>query len=254
MANIFNFIKNYGKVKAEDASEGAVNFMASIDANGVSEAAIKQKQDEHNEMVKQLVDAQHSFKKEKQEFDDIYQLYNKKVAAAERAQADLDKDPSNADAQTALVELLDGIEKLAPRLEKEKREYEQAEQWMTELQRASDEVAQELLSLRDLVDQAKLDIKQAELDVKQQAKLKVQAEQLAGLRKSSNKFDVALTAIQKQAADKQKEADGLRIATEQLRKPTTKVSTATSKYLDDVSDSTPQESLQDKLARLKKIG
>ena len=68
---IGNFLKNYGKAKTEQVSEGIVNLAAALDAAGVSEAAIKQKQDEHNESVKLLVEAQTSFKKEKKEFDEL---------------------------------------------------------------------------------------------------------------------------------------------------------------------------------------
>ena len=249
--SIANFLKNYGKTKAEDLSEGIVTLAATIDASGVSEAAIKQKQDEHNELVRQLVDAKADFEREKKEYDAEQAVYNKKMAAAERAQADLEADPNNADAAAALTELLDSIEKHAPKLDKEKREYDQASAWLADIQAAADEVAKELLGLREQIDNAKLATKQAELDLAQATKQKQQAETLAGLRRSSNKFDVAMNALQKQATEKQKEADAARIAAEQLRKPVETVSTAASKYLEGASE-VSTETLQERLARLKK--
>lgn len=249
--SLANFFKNYGKAKAEQTGEGLVNLAARLDAEGVSEAAVKQKQDEHGELVNALVEAQNDFKREKAEFDEIFGLYNKKVAAAERAQADLEKDPNNTNAAQALAELLEGVEKIAPKLEKEKQDYIRAEQYMKEMQEAADSVAKELLGLRESINQAKQDTKEAELELARANKQKEQAERLAGLRSATNKFDVAMSALQKQAQAKQNEAEAARIAAEQLRKPVEKVSSAASAYLDAVEPPVVAESLQDKLARLK---
>lgn len=240
---IGNFLKNYGKATAESLSDGIVNFAAAIDANGVSEAAIKQKQEEHAVLVKQLVEAQVDLKREKQEFVDIENSYNKKLAAAERAQL--------AGDDAAAIELIEAVEKLAPRLEKERKEFESAERWLTDIQQAADEVAKELLGLRTQINEVKAATKEAELAADRAKKDQARAEQLAGLRKSGNKFDVAMAALQKQADEKNKEAEAARITAEQLRQPTSTVSSAASKYLDEVSDAPATESLQDRLARLK---
>lgn len=249
-----NFWKNLGKAKGEQLSEGLITFAANIDPNAVSEAAVKQKQDEHDEYVRQLVDAQVDFKKEKREYDEVLALYNKKLAAAERAQAALTANPADKEAEQALIELLSSVEKVAPQLEKEKREFEQAEHLMTELQSASDAIAKELLGLREEINASKSAIKEAELNIERERKNKEKAERLAELRNSASKHDVAMNALKKQAEDKQKEADAHRIAAEQLRKPVEQTSTAASRFLDEVSTDTPStESLQDKLARLKAI-
>ncbi len=248
--SLLNFVKNYGKVQAENASEGIINFAAFIDADGVSETAVKQKQEEHAEMVKQLVDAQVDFKREKAEFDAVNIEYNKKMAGAERAQAALELNPADVEAEEALNELLNAVEKLAPKLDKEKAEYLAAEGWMIELQQASDEVAKELLGLREQINEAKLANKQAELDLGRAQKQQAQAEQLAGLRKSSNKFSTAMTALQNQATAKQAKADVARITAQQLTVKPVTVSSAASKYLDD-APVVSTESLQDRLARLK---
>ncbi|PPD55271.1 MAG: hypothetical protein CTY12_01300 [Methylotenera sp.] len=251
--SLANFFKNYGKAKTEQIGEGIVNFAAQVDADGVSEAAVKQKQDEHAELVKALVEAQNDFKREKAEFDEIFALYTKKVAAAERAQADLEKDPNNTGAATALTELLEGVEKIAPKLEKEKTDFIRAEQYMKEMQEAADAVAKELLGLREQINNVKQESKEADLELQRNKKQLEQAERLAGLRTASNKFDVALGALQKQSQAKQNEAEAARIAAEQLRKPVETVSSAAAAYLDSVSEPVVTESLQDKLARLKNV-
>lgn len=247
----FNFFKNFTKAKAVQAEQGLVNFAARIDADGVSEAAVLQKMEEHQEVVAQVIEAQTSFKKEKKEFDDILALYNRKLTAAGRAQSDLEVDPSNKDAAQALTELLDSIEKLAPKLDKEKAEFESAERWLNEIQSASNDIAKELLSIREQINETKSAIKEADLAVTRANKEKEQAERLAGLRSSSNKFDVAIGALQKQAEDKQKEADAAKLTAEQLRKPVETVSSAASKYLEEDVVSVSTESLTERLARLQ---
>lgn len=249
--SLTNFFKNYSKAKSEQIGEGLVNLAAALDASGVSEAAIKQKQEEHAEYVKQLVDAQTEFKREKREFDDIVALYNRKLAAAERAQSDLAANPNNTDAAAALAELLESVEKIAPRLEREKQEYEASERLMNELQQAADDVAKELLGLRQQINETKAAIKEAEVAAERERKNKEKAEKLAGLRSATNKFDTAMNALQRQAEEKQKEAAANRIAAEQLRKPADAPSAAASKYLDEATPAAPTEDLQTKLARLK---
>lgn len=239
---IGNFLKNYGKAKSEQISDGIVNLAASLDAAGVSEAAIKQKQDEHNELVRQLVVAQTEFKNEKKEFEDIEALYSKRLAGAEKALA--------AGDEKSATTLFESVEKIAPKLAKEKADFERAEKWMLELQQASDDVAKELLTLREKineVNQAKAD---AELQADKNRKLKEQAEKLAGLRNATNKFDIALTALQKQADTAQQEADALRITAEQLTIKPTQLDDVASKYLEE-DEPTSTETLAERLARLK---
>lgn len=248
-----NFFKNYGKAKSKQFGEGLVNLAASLDASGVGEAAIKQKQEEHADVIKQVIEAQDLLKKEKKEFDDLNTLYLKKLAAAERAEADFAVDPSNKDAEAALTELLASVEKIAPKLAKEQAEYESAEHWLNEVQQASNDIAKELLGLREQINEVKQQTKEAELSLDQSKKKLAQAEKLAGLRTATNKFDVAMSALQKQASRTEGEARAAQLTAEQLRKPVEVVSSAASKYLDDVEPSVASETLQEKLARLKAV-
>jgi chromosome segregation ATPase len=253
MTSTLNFFKNLGKVKSAQLGDGLVNLAAAIDADGVGEAAIKQKQEEHVLLVQQLVEAQGVFKKEKKEFDELYELYTKKLAAAERASADFTADPTNVAAGNAAAELLASVEKLAPKLSKEKTEFESAERWMTEIQQAADEAAQELLGLRQRIDEIKQQTKEAELSKDRANKQLAQAEQLAGLRTASNKFDVAMSALEKQQARIADEASVATIAAEQLRTPASTLSDAASKYMSDMEPVAETESLADKLARLSAL-
>jgi DNA repair exonuclease SbcCD ATPase subunit len=245
-----NFFKHFVGVKAGQADEALVNFAANIDPEAVSEVAVKQMEEKHAEYVKQLAAAQTDFKREKQDYLDIKVVYDKKMNGAERAQADLDKDPNNTEAAAALSELLDSIEKMMPKLEKEEREYKDAERLMHELDTASNEVAQELLQLREILNQSKADLKTAQVDAERQKQNLEKAKVLAGLKTSGDKFDAAKNALQKRVEQTQQAANESRIAAEQLRKPVVTVSAAASKYLDD-APAASTETLQERMARLK---
>lgn len=65
---------------------------------------------------------------------------------------------------TRWLELLEGVEKIAPKLKKERTDFIRAEQYMKEMQEAADSVAKELLGLRESINQAKQDTKE-ELDL-----------------------------------------------------------------------------------------
>lgn len=270
--SIFNFAKNYGKVKSEDFEEGMVNLAARLDADGVAETAIKQKQDEHDLAISQLAEANSAYKKEKAEFEAEQSLYNKRMAAAELAQVDLEKlalarellakDPTDQAAAkvvagldekeitAALTDLLTAIEKRAPILEREKREAEQAEEWMNTMQSAAQDIATELLQLRESVTQAKADIAQAEVEKERQRKKAEQADILAGLKKSGNKFDTAMNALKNRAAEVNKESEEYRLKAEQLTIKPELSSETIDKYMNQ-APATSTETLQERLARLK---
>lgn len=270
----FNFVKNLLKVKAEQTSEGLVNLAASLDKEGVAEAAIKQKQDEHNEYIKLLQEANESFRKERQEYDAEQELYNRYLNEAEvinglleklkTAKETLTTNPSDQTAASVVAQLnepelvsdltalLTKVEQRAPILEKEKQEYIEAEKWMKEMQEAVEEISKELISLRETVNQAKRDIQSAEIEAERARKKAEQAEVIAGLRKGGNKFDTAINALQNAANKKKAEAEQYKIKADSLAKvPSNDVSSIVGKYSSTATESSA-ESLSERLARLKK--
>jgi chromosome segregation ATPase len=249
---LLNFFKNYGKVSAERAEDGFINLAVTLDRDGVAETAIKQKQDEHEERIRILAEAKTSFKKEQGEYDAELAIYERFMNEAEsiskllEAPGDRNVDELNKD----LTYILDKIEQHAPKLAKEKQEAEEAKVWLNEVQVAVDEISQELLKLRETVTQAKQNITKAEIDAERAAKKAKQAEIIAGLSKSGNKFDVAINALNNQAAKINQEAEVSRLKAESLTRP--KVDDGSSilgKYTQEKT--APTETLQERLARLK---
>jgi chromosome segregation ATPase len=269
----FNFFKNFAKVKVENMEDGLITLATAIDKEGVAETVILQKMDEHNERIKMYQSAADDYKREQAEADREQALYDRYMTEAEaiqqiltnleKAKADIAIDPSNQAAAAIiaqasetelnndLVNLLDVIEKRAPILEKEKAEAIEAKQWMEELKIAVDEISAELLTLRKTVDDAKRDIAKAEIDAERNRKRAEQAEVIAGLRKSGNKFDTAINALKNKATEKQAESETYKIKAETLKKPVDATDEIVGKYTSTNPQSASAETLADRLARLK---
>jgi len=269
-----NFFKNFLKVKIEDSEEGLINLAAALDKEGVAEAAIKQKMDEQEERITIYREAKADYDREQAEADREQALYNRYMGEAEAIQTLLGKlakaketIAANPDDQEAaaviatsneenltadLVAILDVIEQRAPILEKEIREAVEAKEWMNEMKAAVDEISNELLTLRKTVDDAKRDIQKADIESERQRKRAEQAEVIAGLRKSGNKFDTAVNALKNKAAQKQAEAEEFKIKADVLKKPVDKSDAIIGKYTSGATATPSSESLTDRLARLKK--
>jgi DNA repair exonuclease SbcCD ATPase subunit len=266
----FNFLKNLLIVKSESIEDGIINLATTLDKEGVAETAIRQKIEEHEERIKMLQEATAEYHKEQKEYEQELSLYTRYMNEAEAIQGILEQlskaketivtDPSNQEAAdiiskynqaeltSDLSKILDKVEERSSRLEKEKQDAIEAEAWMKEVKEAVDEISKELLTLRETVNDVKREIKQAELEKERNRKRSEQAEAIAGLRKSSNKFDVAINALKNKAAEEQKIADTYKIKAESLKIPVQE--NIIGKYT-TVENTVSSESLTERLSRLK---
>lgn len=245
---IMNFIGHYAGVKFDDLDERLVNAIANGDPDGVAETAIRQKMEQNDLAVKQLAEAQAAFRKENAEYENLRELVEKKKAGMNRMASDLQANPDNQALSNALAELMTQIEGDQKKLAKEKSEADSAKRFMDMVQQTVDANGQDLKSLREAINEVKRATEEAKLAEAQHKKEAEQAEVLAGLRKNSNKFDTALTALKKRQADAEQQAEEYRIKAEQLSTPVSSSSSLIDSYLDSGAGKT--ESLAERLARL----
>ena len=252
----FNFFKNLVKVKADQVEEGLVNLAVALDSDAACETAIRQKMDEHDQRIAMLQEANADYLREQQEYERELSVYTRYVNEAEAIQKLITEHVPGGrynleELERDLNEILNQIEKRVPIMEKEKADADRAKVWMTELQEAVDEIGKELISLRETVNQAKRDIQQAEVDKERNRKKAEQAEILAGLKKSGNKFDTAINALKNQADKEKAEAEKYQIKADSI-KPVKKDATSSiiGKY-STTTDAKMTENLTDRLARLK---
>jgi chromosome segregation ATPase len=252
----FNFFKNFAKVKADQVEEGLVNLAVALDSDAACETAIRQKMDEHDQRIVMLQEANSEYLREQREYEREVELYNRYINEAESIQQlltapVLDERYNREELERDLNEILNQIEKRVPIMEKEKREADQAKEWMAELQQAVDEIGKELTNLRETVNQAKRDIQQAEVEKERNRKKAEQVEILAGLKKSGNKFDTAINALKSQAEKEKAEAEKYQIKADSLK---VAKGDKTSDIIGKYSTTTPpvaNENMADRLARLR---
>src|SRR5574343_131160 len=134
-----NFLKNFGKVKANDLGNSIVELAANVDADAVAQTALLQKLEQHEQIIKQLVEVRKEFEKEKQEYLDIQAVYNKTYNAAMKEQTALESNPDDKEAEQALNELLTRLEELQPKVDKEKLEADESEAYLKEVEYARSE-------------------------------------------------------------------------------------------------------------------
>ena len=141
--SLLNFFKNAGKQVGEDAGAGAVKLtVALLGDDKAAEVAIKQKQDEYDEKCRMLVEAKSSFQKEQKEFEAEQAIHDRFMNELE-AIAGLLENPEghNVDELTKDFTFLEGkLTAHTPKYEKEKREAEEAKQWLDEVQGYVDEM------------------------------------------------------------------------------------------------------------------
>lgn len=251
----FNFFKHFAKVQVQNLEESMVDLAVSLDRDGAAETAILQKSSEHEQRIGMLQEANAEYRKEQAEYERELDIHTRYMNEAENIQNILNQPVRDGkfteeELLSDLTQLLNFIENHTPVLEKEKREAEQAKQWMDEMQVAVDEISAELLQLRETVNQVKKDITQAELEKERNQKRANQAEILAGLKKSGNKFDTAINAMKQKAEAEKAEAERLKLKADSLKVTKPQVSNVVGKYSSaPVAQST--ETLTERLARLK---
>ncbi len=250
---LFNFFKHYSAAKAESMEESAINLAAELDKDGVAQAAIRQKMEQHEQQVALVAEARKEFEKEKKEWLDEQARHEQLMGAAERAQAALTENPNDKEAEQALAELLDAIEQHLPTLNREKQESDDAEGHLKIMEEAMQEMATELKDLHRTVEDAKRELKAAEVEEERSRKQRERAEVAAKLKKSGNKFDTALNALKNAAEQKRVEADKNRMIADNLAVKKPETSSAASRFMNEASSGAKSsETLQERLAGLKK--
>jgi len=81
-----NFFKNYGVSKTEKIGDKIMEYVATRDPNGATEAEIKTMEEELDKISIEAAEARNSFLKEKREYEVINNNYSKMLSVAEKLQ------------------------------------------------------------------------------------------------------------------------------------------------------------------------
>lgn len=205
-----SFLGNLFKKHAENAVTSVQQFLVTIDPETATEAQIAEFSDQLKKASEELAKARADYQKDEKEAEEIEALYEKRLQAATilEQQVSDEADPARKGSLSAsLDKIVTMLEEMKPDVEREKQDAEDAKQLMDELTAFVEESAKALKEARAKLDHAKSDMRRAELEQERAEKRAKTSEVLAGIRKGSGTFNVALDAMQKKAEESRMKAD-----------------------------------------------
>lgn len=205
-----SFLGNLFKKHAENAVTSVQQFLVTLDPETATEAQIAEFSDQLAKASEELAKARMEYQREAREADEIQALYDKRLQAAvilEQQVAEATDPAQKATISASLEKLVAMLEQMKPDVDREKHEAEDAKLMMDELTRFVEESATALKQARAGLEHARSEMRRAELEKERAEKRAQTAETLAGIKKDSGTFNVALNAMQKKAEEAKMKAD-----------------------------------------------
>jgi hypothetical protein len=214
------FMRNLIGVKADQAVQSGVEMLVRWDPKSASEAELRSMEQHLDDLGRQVAAARQAFDREKREADAIQALSSQRMAAAEQLQhqVDAETDPAKKAAlEKSLATLVDMLEKMAPDVEREKKDAADAKDFLETLENTYAEAGGKLKEGRSQLERAQRDMARAgqqRVAAEQQAEA---ARRAAGLTQATSSLTVALKAMQENAAKDLASADAAAAKAKLLR-------------------------------------
>ncbi|HJU20304.1 MAG TPA: hypothetical protein VJ770_27945 [Stellaceae bacterium] len=200
---MFSFIRNLVGVNTDQAVNGAIQAIVRWDPQSATEAELRTMEQYLDDLGRQVAQARMAFDKEKRESDAIQLLSQQRMAAAEHLhrQMESEADPGcKAELERSLGTLLGLLEQMAPDIERERRDAEEARSFLESLEEAYNQAGRKLKTARDELARAQRDMSRAAQQRDMAEQRAEAARQAAGLSGATSGLSVALKAMQDSAA------------------------------------------------------
>ena len=217
---MFGFIKSLVGVKADQMMQSGVQFLVKFDPKAATEAEIRQIEQELDKLGRELAESRMAFNREQKEADAIMQLSAQRMAAAEKLEQQMmaEVDPARKAAlEKSLVTLVDMLEKMQPEVARERRDAEEAGEFLELLEGTYKEMGEKLRTARSELERAQRDMKAAEQRRSASERRAEAARRAAGLASSTSGLSVALKAMREAAEEDLKEAEAARLKADLLQ-------------------------------------
>lgn len=219
---MFTFIKNLIGVKTDQAVQSGIEALVRWDPKAATEAELRTMEQHLDELGTEVARARLALSKEKKEADAIKALSDQRLAAAEslQAQAAAANDPDRkADLEKSLTRLLKLLEEMAPDIDREVKDAEDAQSFLSQLEDAYTSAGTKLKEARSQLDRAQRQMARAEQQREMAERQADAAKRAAGLASTTSGLNVALKAMQ-DSAEKDLVAAETANAKASLLKPT----------------------------------
>ena len=216
------FIRNLLGVKADQAVQAGVEALVRWDPQAATEAELRTMEGHLDQLGLEVAKARQAYDREKKEAVAIQELSRQRMAAAEllEKQAAAEADPARkAGLEKSLGTLVAMLEEMAPEVEREARDAEDAQSFLETLEQSYAEAGSKLKQARSELERAHRDMSRAG---QQRAAAERQADaarRAAGLASSTSGLSVALKAM-KDSAERDLASAEAAVAKSRLLAPT----------------------------------
>jgi len=252
----FGTLGHYAALQVGKGHEAILGFLAEHDPDGMSEAEIDAKLAQLQAFSVEVSKAHTKSDQDKATYDAAVKQNDIALSAAERMQAKIDAMPAGsqqrADAEAALKDHLDETEANQQLLASYKSTYESAKAFYENVQRLYDERSSRLKTMKSQYKIAANTMKSEKLREQQAEEQAAAAKRLAGGSGSVDKFNVALSAMQKATQNAREHAE----AAERFTKSVT-ATPASNSFVEEAmreasGQAAPPTSAADRIAALRK--
>lgn len=200
---MLSFIRNLLGVKTDQAVQSALDALVKWDPKSATEAELRTMEQHLDELGMQVAEARASYDREQHEADAILDLSHQRMAAAEQLQQKMAAETDSA-RKTALEKslgtLVAMLEQMAPDIDRERRDAEDAHEFLQTLEQAYAQAGAKLKTARSELERARRDMGRAEQQRDMAERRAEAARQAAGLSSATSGLSVALKAMQDSAA------------------------------------------------------
>jgi chromosome segregation ATPase len=200
---MLSFIRNLAGVKTDQAAQGALEALVRWDPQAATEAELRTMEQHLDELGLQVAQARASYDRERREAEAIQKLSQQRMAAAEQLQGQLGGEADlgrKAALEKSLATLVGMLEQMAPEVDRERQDAEDAQEFLETLERTYAEAGQKLRAARSELDRAQRDMGRASQQRDMAQRRADAARQASGLSRSTSGLSVALQAMQESAA------------------------------------------------------
>jgi hypothetical protein len=200
---ISSFFRNLVGVKTDRAVQGALEALVRWDPESATEAELRTMEQHLDQLGLQVAQARASYEREQKEADAILQLSQQRMAAAEQLQRQIEAEGDagrKATLERSLATLVGMLEQMAPDIDRERQDAEEALQFLETLEETYAQAGAKLKGAKSSLDRARRDMARAGQQREAADRRAEAARQAAGLTSTTSGLNVALKAMQDSAA------------------------------------------------------
>jgi DNA repair exonuclease SbcCD ATPase subunit len=197
------FIRNLLGVKTDQAVHSALETLVRWDPKSATEAELRTMEQHLDGLGMQVAEARAAYEREQKEADAVLALSHQRMAAAEQLQQQMaeESDPARKAAlQKSLETLVGMLEQMAPDIERERKDAEDAHQFLETFEQSYAQAGAKLKAARGELERAQRQMGRAAQQRDMAERRAEASRQAAGLTSATSGLSVALKAMQDSAA------------------------------------------------------